>query len=310
MKIVLAVGVMAAMGCTACCQPVQRKLMDPLPSAEQIWKVNERADLVQSMRIRGRVTIKWQDKDGHAHDDSADGSLLFRRRAGGAGGPVAYDTVLFARALSKDIFELGENEKFYWMALRVDPPTATVVEKDKFDWAPNNSIAAEIPLRAATVPLALGLAPVDGSRRAAISVSGGEGVQQRAVALTNLTQVEVISFIGGAPLSALVLSRYEPGDPEAVRLYRPDGVIEGEATLADYRNVVTRQPGGEPDDEPVPGPTMRLPFKVHVEYPGRKATVDLAVESYEVNLPMRDVTFKMPDFGKQGLEVKTIKGGE
>ena len=308
-----AVGVVAMAVAAGCCPRPVGVLMPPLGSSEQVARVNARAGIIETVRATGRVTIVWVDKDNHEHRESAEGSLVFRKRSakvpgvgvlggGGASGPsvVYYDAMLFGRVAGQDVFELGENETNYWMAVRVDPKTADVAKKkwaaepvDAFDPA-----AAFIPLRAGTIPVLLGLAPVQAEAFA-------------TVVMTNPAAVEIVTLSPQyrlAPYTVLEVSRYEPGDPSKVRLYRPDGVVEGEAVLSEYKEVVTFKPGGDPGDAPEKGPAVRLPFKLHVEYPTRKTSVDLEISAYEVNLP-RKVVYTMPDWVKQGLKPNEIFRG-
>ena len=183
------------------------------------------------------------------------------------------------------------------MAFRVDPKTADVAVKGSpiEDAGPGDPGAQAIPLRAGTVPFLLGIAPV----------------QRRAlppVVLTNPLNVQVLTLGGGGdvwPVSVLEIDRREPGDPSAVRLYWPDGVVEGggDANKLQERGP-RRSRGASRARSPRQGPRFGLPFAVQVIYPARKAQVNLEIETYEVNVPLKDVAFRLPEFGKQGLEVR------
>jgi hypothetical protein len=150
-----------------------------------------------------------------------------------------------------------------------------------------------MPVRAGMIPFLLGIAPA----------------KYGSVVVTNSETVSVIrlqvQLDGGteSPQSQMEFSRYAPGDPIAVRLYRPDSTIEGEAQLSDYTPIQSEG-------------SIRLPHKIVVTYPSRKAKIELTIdkpgpltqEGYELNPNIKDAAFIMPDFEKQGLKVNPGKG--
>lgn len=300
MKILLALVAFASLnGCLCPCPPDSSKVIKPplLPavsSEQHIQRINQRSSWISTLRASGKVTITYPDKDGKPHSDTAEGALIIHRQPLRPGeneipADVYYKVMLFGRVAGQDVFELGENDKYFWMASRIDPKTAHVARKDSPMVAESTDPAADaMPLRAGLIPLLLGIAPCDAGQ----------------FALTNAETIEVIALRRGgdfAPVSVVEISRYEPGDPVAVRLYRRDGVLEGEASLSDYRDVAYEGPTTRTP------PPLRLPYKIVVTYPARKGKVELEISKWERAVMLKDAAYLMPDFEKQGLKVNPGK---
>ena len=292
----------AALATVGCCPTPapQGRLLEPMLPSTHLAAINAKADLIETLRARGRVQIKWTDTKGNTHHETADGVLIIRQRLLGKDGEgetsQSTEVVLFGRVASQDVFELGENLTNYWMAVRVDPKTATVGTKaSPLDDRPDPAL----PFRAGKVPEILGIAPLSSSDPSFVT--------------TNPETVDVIVIrpsgsMGGGVDRILSFSRYGVGDLDTVRLYRTDGLIEGLAKLTDYREIPTAAPpdidaGGRPTGRP--GASVRLPFHIEINYPNRDAQVTLDIENYELGIPLKDLAFKMPDFAKQGLKVET-----
>lgn len=271
------------------------ELLPAISTAGQIQKINARSQQITTLRARGRVTVTYLDKDGKQHQDSADGSLLLRRMTWKLSDKdptdIYYKVVLFGRVANQDVFELGENDKTFWMATRVEPKTAHVANKPFPIITDSHDPAAEaMPIRAGMIPLLLGLAP---TAPGDIVVTHTE-----TVSLLSLRQERNAAF----PYAEVEFSRYAPGDPIAVRIYHPDGSIEGEAELSEYTTL--------------PGGPIRLPHKIVVTYPSRKAKIELTIdkptplteEGYQINPEIKDAAFIMPAFEKQGLKVNPDQG--
>lgn len=294
-----------------CPEPTAR-LLPPLEASAQLDAINQRAVAIRSLRARASVTLTWTDTNQRRHRDTADGVLVLRYvRPGNA--PGHYEVVLFGRVAGQDVFELGENATNYWMAMRVDPKTATVARKAD-PWDPREH--PKIPFRAGIVPHVLGIAPLESAM-----VPRDHAVQPLGpTVMTNPGSVEVITYpreesraqpAGLVAGYSFVYSRYVDekrpastrlGDLEQVRIYDARGIVRAVSTLSKYGDVEVRIPRENPEDPPQKGPTVRLPYYIKIVYPARDAQVELAIDKYEVG-PI-NAKFAMPDFARQGLKVE------
>jgi hypothetical protein len=281
---------LAALGGCICPPPPPKVLQPSISSAQHLSNIDARSRQIQTLRARGKVAITYTNKDGKEHQDTAGGVLLLKRveLATNNGAQVYYKVLLFGRVAEQDVFELGENDKTFWMASRIDPKTAHVAKKVSPLFAdPGDTAGDAMPIRAGKIPFLLGIAPPEVD----------------SIVVTNSETVSVITMIPESgrriPHAQVELSRYAPGDPIAVRLYNPDGAIEGEAQLSDYTAVGA----------------VRLPHKIVVTYPARKAKIELTIdtpgpltqEGYELNPALKDAAFLLPDFERQGLKVNPGK---
>lgn len=291
------VGMLAlALGTTGCCPCPKEVRLPPPPEpvsiTEQVTALNNRAAAIEGLKARGRVKVTWTDADGR-HSQEADGVMLLRQLITPGRVPTA-DLVLIGRAFGDDVFELGSNQEYHWMAIRADLKRATVGRIG----GPGEK---NIPFRAAEVVRLLGVSPLyeirapgaPSGQRLVMTVRDQEpAVNELLVVRTPGTQQAYVE-------RALLINR-RTGLVDEVRMYRPDGTLEARATLANYKPA-------EWDDETPAAQrrTVQLPTRIDIAYPAAQAEVRLSLDNLTLMpaLAEQDARFAMPDFAGQGLTV-------
>jgi hypothetical protein len=312
----------------ACDHNPPRDQTPQLPGAlaDQVAALNARSLAVQTLKARGRLSLEWQDRDGH-HRQSADAVLLVQRQllvapANPANGmlPLARDpealVALIGSFSGTEVLEMGVNAQAHWMAFHTDPKRAYVgkVGLPRGEKPANPAAADMAPFRADRVLEVLGLS-VLGPR--ALAGAPAEGVAQRArIDSSSQSTARTVTLIVYQPAVAesgnsgvsgtwwkqreIVLSK-ATGRIEEIRTFHPDGSPEAVARLSEYYALKTGAKDRAGDDA-----TIWMAHRIQVDYPGRHANVDLALSTIRLNVEVPAKAFELPDFQEQGLPVVDV----
>jgi len=288
-------GLGALGGCCHMEKPVDRgPLPGPISVGEQVDRLNRRAEQLPTLKASGRVRIDYVE-DGKKHHEECDGILMLRQvaRVDGRSGqlPSEVDIVLFGRFAGSDVFELGENRQWYWMAIRMDPKRAYVGEVGG-PAQRSESRGGGMPFRADRVLPLLAITPLSEA------FTNGNTVLMLVDDDTGVNRLLVVSTGAWAHVQRELVVDRRSGDVAEVRIYGINGIMEAVAHLSKYEPL---------DEAGGGGATVRVPRQIVIEYPTRQAKVELDLSSVKLAPkllgPTGLATFTMPDFKDQGLEV-------
>ena len=295
-------------GCCVCPKEDKRSIPPPISLHDQLFRLNARAAALDTLRAKGQVAMDWRDEQG-SHSHSADGTMLLRQAD--AENHPRRDVVIFGRIAGQDVFEVGANSQFRWLALRTDPPRAYVQVLNPNAESPPLStpparLPGNIPFAADRVLDVLALAPLleTPGTRLVMTVSDRPAVNE----------VLVLQIPPDRPawVERIVTIDRRSGEVSQVRLFYPTGLLEAVAHLSEYA-LVSRPPPAPGDGEPAAtleeSVNVALPRKVSIEYPASQARVQLNFDQLRLDpkLLQNRQTFTLPDFQAQGFRMELAR---